>query len=436
MAFLKSELDLFNNTATQLAIDSSAFLQVHPISSISEKTPLEFYVAGNGEHYLDLSHTILHLQVKILNKNGNNLTPANHVAPINYFLNTLFSDCSVFLNDKQITTQTNYAYRAYLESLLFSSKSSQETMYGASLFFKDTAGHHDSLTTTTGTAAAPVVTTSSNTGYVSRYNACENSKLMDLIGALHFDLATQPKLLINGINFRIKLERNKDIFSLMSNEDNYKIFIQSASLYIRKVIVAPSIMIAHEKALEKGVIKMPIRRIEIKTFSLSAGLQSSTIANAFIGQLPTRIILGFVSNQAYNGNSKKNPFNFSHYNVNYLTVLNDGVMLPSKPFQPNFDNDLYARCYFSLFTDLNRYHNFQNVPISYSEYNKGYTLYAIDLTPDLAASESHISIPKTGNIALDIKFSTPLPETVTLIAYTEYRNVIEIDKTRSIFTDY
>lgn len=438
MAFLKSELDLFNTAAVQLAIDSSTFLEVHPISSISEKTPIEFYIAGNGEHYLDLSHTILQLQVKILKKNGDDLTDSDHVAPINYLLNTMFSECSVFLNDKQVASQANYAYRAYLESLLFSSKSSQETLYGASLFFKDTAGHHDSLTFATSNpgGGADIVTTSKNAGYNSRYDACKRSKVIDLIGPLHFDLATQPKLLINGVNIRIKLERNKDIFSLMSKEDAYKIVIQSASLYIRKVLVAPSIMIGHEKALEKGVIKMPIRRIEVKTFSLSTGLQSSTIANAFIGQLPTRIILGFVSNLGYNGNSEKNPFNFHHYNLNYLTILNDGVMYPSKPFQPQFNNDLYARCYLSLFTDLNRYHNFQNVNINYGEYKQGYTLYAVDLTPDFAANESHISVVKTGNIALDIKFSSPLAETVTLVAFTEYRNIIEIDKTRSIFTDY
>lgn len=434
MAFLKSELDLFNSAAVQLAIDSSTFLEVHPISSISEKTPIEFYIAGNGEHYLDLSHTILQLQVKVLRQDGSNLDASDHVAPINYLLNTLFSECSIFLNDKQIASQANYGYRAFFESLLFSSKSSQETMYGASLFFKDKAGYHDNLTSSAGNP--PVVTTSSNTGYVSRYEACKNSKLMDLIGPLHFDLATQPKLLINGVNIRIKLERNKDIFSLMSSNDSYKILIQSANLYVRKVTVAPSIMIGHEKALEKGVIKMPIRRIDVKTFSLSTGLQSSTIANAIIGQLPTRIILGFVSNLAYNGNSKLNPFKFSHYNLNYLTILNDGLMIPSKPFQPNFDNDLYARCYLSLFTDLNRYHNYQNVPISYKEYKEGYTLYVVDLTPDLAANESHISVAKTGNIAFDIKFSVPLPETVTLVVYSEFRNIVEIDKTRSIFTDY
>lgn len=155
---------------------------------------------------------------------------------------------------------------------------------------------------------------------------------MDIMGPLHFDLASQPKLLINGVNVRIKLEKNKEVFSLMSAADSYKVVIQSASLYVRKISVSPSIMIAHEKALEKSVIKLPIRRIEVKTFSLSSGLQSSTISNAFIGQLPTRMILGFVSNQSYNGNITKNPFKFQHYNLNYLAVLNNGVMTPAKPF--------------------------------------------------------------------------------------------------------
>ena len=74
--------------------------------------------------------------------------------------------------------------------------------------------------------------------------------------------------------------------------------------------------------------------------------------------------------------------------------------------------------------------------ISYNKYNQGYMLYAIDLTPNLATSKSHNSIRKIGNIVLAIKFCILLPGTVTFIGYTEYRNVIEIDKTRSIFTNY
>lgn len=253
---------------------------------------------------------------------------------------------------------------------------------------------------------------------------------------MHFDLAAQPKLLINGVNLRIKLERHKDIFALMAETDSFKIQIVSASLYVRKVNVSPSIMIAHEKALEKGVIKIPIRRTDVKTFVLAQGIQSTTIANAFIGQLPTRLVLAFVSNESFNGIITKNPFDFQNYKLNYLAVINGNQMVPAKPYQPNFDSDMYSRSYMSLFTDLNRFHQAPNININISEYKNGYTFFAVDLTPDLASGQGHASINKTGNLAIDLKFDAALEETVTLIVYSNYRNLVEIDKTRGVFVDY
>lgn len=422
---LKSELDLFTASPVQLGIDGSSFLEIHPLSSLTDNAPLEFLISGSGEHYLDLSHTILNLHLKILKKDGSDLIATDEVAFINYPLNTIFSECSVFLNDKQVASQSNYGYRAYIESMLFTSKSAQEGLLSSALFVKDTAGKMDAKKEG-----------DSNVGLNGRRAKTKLSKIVNLIGPLHIDLASQPKLLLNGVNVRIKLERNKNIFSLMGETDNYKISMLSASLFIRKVSVSPSIILGHEKALEHGVVKIPIRRVEIKTFALSSGIQSTTIANAFIGQLPSRIILGFVSNAAYNGDIGKNPFNFGNYNLNYLCVLNDGQMTPAKPLQPNFSNALYARSYLALFTDLNRYHNFQNINISYDEFKAGYALYAIDLTPDFAGNDSHVSVIQNGNMAIDVKFANPLPQTVSLVVYAEYRNLIEIDKSRGVFTDY
>ncbi|GFQ69522.1 uncharacterized protein F54H12.2 [Trichonephila clavata] len=152
---------------------------------------------------------------------------------------------------------------------------------------------------------------------------------------------------------------------------------------------------------------MPLRRTEVKSFALSSGMQSITIPNAFIGQVPARLIM--------DGNR----------------------MIPSKPYQPKFDtSNSYSRCYMSLFTDLGRYHKDQDINISYSEYKDGYTLLAIDLTPDLSADGMHDSVLRNSNLALDIRFSKALPETVNLIVYAEYRNVIEIDKNRNVLTDF
>ncbi|GFQ64519.1 uncharacterized protein F54H12.2 [Trichonephila clavata] len=94
-ACVKSELDLFNVNPVQLSTEDSSFTEIFPVASLSDKTPIEFYVSGSGEHYLDLAHTLLHLQVKIKKRNGTILGAPDQVAPINYLLNTLFSECSV-----------------------------------------------------------------------------------------------------------------------------------------------------------------------------------------------------------------------------------------------------------------------------------------------------------------------------------------------------
>ncbi|KAF8790009.1 hypothetical protein HNY73_005097 [Argiope bruennichi] len=422
---LKSELDLFSNVPVQLAIDSSAFTEIQLVASLSDTSPIEFFISGNGDQYLDLAHTILHLQIKVVKKNGGNLATTDQVAPINYILNTLFSELSVFLNDRQVSNQVNFSYRAFLDALLFSSKSAQEAMLTSALFYKDTSGQFNTMGLN-----------STNLGFRERQKLAAESKALDLIGPLHMDIASQPRLLPNGVDVRIRLLKHKSEFALMSNSPDCKIVLQSASLFVRKVNVAPSIIIAQEKALEHGSMKLPIRRVDVRTFSLANGLQSITISNAFIGPLPYRIICGFVANDALNGNLAKNPFNFSHYSLSYLSISDGNKMYPAKPYNPDFASDSYARSYLSLFTNLNRYHNFQNININYIEYKNGYALHAIDLTPDFASNESHTSVNESGNISIDLKFKEALSETVSLVVYSEFRNTIEIDRSRSVFIDY
>ena len=423
---LKSELDVFTLPPTQLAIEDSSLLEIHPISTITDDTsPIEFYIEGNGQNYLDLSHTFLHIKARIIKKNGTDLIATDKVTTVNYPLNTCFSQCNIFLNDKQVSSQVNYAYRCIFESLLFYNEKSQNTFLRAGLFFKDTVGQYEETDPT-----------KNNQALNYRYKYTKDSKIFDLLGPLHIDLGNQDKLLVNGVSLRIKLERSKDSFLLMSTKDDYKFQIKQATLLMRKVEINASISIAHEKALDIGMMKYPIRKIDIKIFTLATGIQSSTISNAYIGNLPTRIIIAFVSNQSFNGNIMNNPFLFKNYDLNYICLIKENKMIPSKPYTPNFENDSFVRSYFTLFTELKSYYheNFPNV--SYEEYKSGMTFFVFDLTPDYSASETHMSVITSSNLSIDLKFSKPLPETVNVIAYSEQRNLIEIDKSRTVFTDF
>ncbi|GFT61720.1 uncharacterized protein F54H12.2 [Nephila pilipes] len=97
---------------------------------------------------------------------------------------------------------------------------------------------------------------------------------------------------------------------------------------------------------------MPFTRIEAKTFTLGSGLKSVIIPNAMNGILPSRMILGLVSNAAFNRDFKQNPINFKNYNLSSISLSENGVQIPMSAYTPSYKNNLFARNYLSLFTDL------------------------------------------------------------------------------------
>jgi len=73
--------------------------------------------------------------------------------------------------------------------------------------------------------------------------------------------------------------------------------------------------------------------------------------------------------------------------------------------------------------------------IDHDYYGSGYTLYAFDLTADLG-EDDHFSLVRQGSVRLALKFRQALQATVTVVAYAEYKNVIEIDRNRNVVFDF
>src|SRR6218665_1081363 len=73
-----------------------------------------------------------------------------------------------------------------------------------------------------------------------------------------------------------------------------------------------------------GNAKFLIRRVVCETFTIPGGNLDETQESLFTGQLPTRIVIGCVDNEAFNGSYKKNPYNFKHMNLSQLKIYLDG----------------------------------------------------------------------------------------------------------------
>ena len=174
--------------------------------------------------------------------------------------------------------------------------------------------------------------------------------MVDLMGRLHMDLFLQDKFLINGVDVKIRLVRSKPALALISGGANpdYRINIVNATLFAKKATLNTTVQMAHIKALEKSTVKYPMRSVECKVYSIPTGAQSHTHENLFIGTLPKRLVLCCIDNDAYNGAYEKNPLHAKNNAINFHAVYVDGRQIPSKPFQPNFDEDLFVRRYMSL----------------------------------------------------------------------------------------
>ena len=140
--------------------------------------------------------------------------------------------------------------------------------------------------------------------------------------------------------------------------------------------------------------------------------------------------MGFVSNIGFNGHYKRNPYNFHHYNVNRVGLYVDGQQIPtSSSLTPDFNGDNgHVSGYHTLFTGLNKHNKDNTGIISRADYKRGYTLFCFDLTPDLCGG-GHFNLQKTGNLRLELQFAESLPETLNVVVYAEFENVIQVNIT-------
>ncbi|XP_076847125.1 uncharacterized protein F54H12.2-like [Brachyhypopomus gauderio] len=423
----KTELDIFTLPYTQTSIEKYAYVEIPPLSSVADGgAPIDFYVAGNSDDYLDLNNTFLYLRCKITNPDGTDIAADAKVGVVNYPIASLFSQVDVMLGDRLISQSSNtYPYRAVMECLMNYGKDTLETQFSSGMFYKDTAEHMD--------ATDPA---GRNMGLRSRAAFSGESSPFDLIGYIHSDIFFQDKFLLNGVDLKIKFVRSKDEFCLMKEgQTDYVIKILTASLFVKKVTVSPAVKLGHAHALLNATAKYPMERVCMKTFSLPAGSRVCTQENLFLGPLPKTVVIGMVDNDAYVGAYNKNPFNFKHYDTEFIALYVDGTQHPAKPFQPNFQAGNAVREYHSLILASGKHLKDQALSIGREEYIGGYTLLAFNLSPDDEGGQ-HLSLIKSGNMRMELRFKNPLPRTINLVIYATFDTILQINNHRNVLIDY
>ena len=118
-----------------------------------------------------------------------------------------------------------------------------------------------------------------------------------------------------------------------------------------------------------------------------------------------------------------NPFNFQHFNLQEIALYLDGQQQHAiRPIQPNFAAGQYIRAYNTIFAGTGKLGADEGLFIDREDYRSGY--------------DDHFSLVRQGSVRLALKFRQALGSTVSVVAYAEFENVIEIDRDRNVVLDF
>lgn len=434
----KSELELFSIPATQCVIEASNWVTVHSKDSIAPDSlgPYNF-VLEREPSFLDMTASYLHARLKITKADGTDIDAAaagdggalrHPVAFLNYIGASLFRTVKVFFNNRLVyDSGVNYAYRSYFETTLTCNAHIKASMLQAGGYFHDKAGAFNEW-------GSPV--------YQQKARLVAQSRQLDVLAPIHADCFPTEKLLPSKMQVRLELTRNPDAFVLqrlgiINDTEGYTVKLEHLSWQVRKVDLLASMALNLEMRLAKQPARYPIRRTNVATFQLNAGIRDISALHICQGQIPKRIVFALLDPQSYNGDyGAHSPFYLKHYNLRSMQLSVAGTPTPREPLVCNFNNGCYTLAYMNLFANLGTTIYDNGNGLSFHEFGNGYTFLVFDLSSDQADSGA-LQLVREGTVSLDMMFGADLPAGgVKLLAYLEYENLLYINAYREAYFDY
>jgi len=98
---------------------------------------------------------------------------------------------------------------------------------------------------------------------------------------------------------------------------------------VRRVQLNPLILFAQETALDCGALaRYNMTRVDLKTFTFSAGSKSRSIDNALLIPLLKRLLFPMIKNSDFNCSVDTNPYKLRHYDISNFSLYVNGRHVP------------------------------------------------------------------------------------------------------------
>ena len=381
-----SKLDYWSPFIVEHSVKRSYKTEIRP-QSVSGDGPIEFHLSADPEKFIDISTLTLHGRVGVRVKDGDGKwIPVSKSSPrsekwgvINNFYQSLCSSVTAKVNDCEIGDIANnsYPYASYLQTLLGTSASQAANhILSERGFIKDKLG--EMVAVTPGMCI--------NGPFAQRRKSLLENEFIDFNIPLHNDLMTVEKYIPPNTKISFTIRKSSDDFLIWkeeSDKNEYKIVLEDLHLKVMLLEVFPQILKNHQK-LQKdgGAIRIKYTQNVLKTFAVPKGSVELKQHNLFFGnRLPDRVYITFVEQEAYNGDSKKNPFYFETVGMKEAALIVNGVSEPSPPY--TFDEGVDEKDLYFNFLENTGTSAFEmdSVNVSLDEFKDGYFILPFDRSP-------------------------------------------------------
>lgn len=419
--------------------EKTAYTQIIEPRSLdfSSERDIEFFISGNTSKLVDFQRSKLVIEFSLekrnpahefqVNPNEKDAATNEMVTPIDGFFHTMWKSIKMKWNKEWVSSDDNdQAYRAYLD--LLTNVGNEEL---------DDARDNLLYTRNDGEEDVPNPFAAGNGGGMIRWNRTSGKRKIRLSGPLITDLWKTEKLLIGGVDILIQLKPafDKFRFQMSSSGDTLReqfvMKIQTCYLKLMYVELRDKALRAQEHSISRSPFSYPFVRTDIDILQLRQGVLERRIPDIYAREIPSRLLVMMVKQDAYTGDYRLNPFNFVHNNITSASFHIDNMIIPAEPYTfEDLENN--ERCLHDAVNALREYGGKKNLGINLENFTKGKFILVFNTDPTVERDLRYWGMPKSGSTKLHLTFASAIDAEYDLILYATFPGVVEIDKDRVV----
>ena len=241
-----------------------------------------------------------------------------------------------------------------------------------------------------------------------------------LYGKLGIDFLTTSEILYPNMKVRIRLNRARPNFYMISENPNVSLGIVDCSLYTRRVILKEDYHRKRMSQVAYAPVEYSYMETLAKTYIIPARQNQFNQGNIFNNAHIGRIAIAMNSNSAFTGSFAENPIWYQQFYLRDIRILRRG--------QPIVHHDTTSNCRLPVTTM--KAMNFQddNPSIAVDNFEDHYVL-VFDLTSMQDATERYRHPELIGEtLRLELYFSSPLEIVLEVIVLGECESSVAADK--------